>query len=124
MQKLELIRSQLLLHSCCPLAKTDTNISVLYKLTLLRIYGLRQHSCNLVTPKGDFFSESAMCFSISKSPEKNIPKNILSLKFKFQVQDSFFVYVFFEIWRFEKHIALSEKKPPLVQSNCCAGYYD
>jgi hypothetical protein len=34
-------------------------------------------------------------------------------RFKFQVQDSFLEYFFFEIWRFEKHIALSEKKPPL-----------
>ena len=30
--------------------------------------------------------------------------------FKFQVQDSFLEYFF---WRFEKRIALSEKKPPL-----------
>ena len=30
--------------------------------------------------------------------------------FKFQVQDSFLEYLF---WRFEKHIALSEKNPPL-----------
>ena len=34
--------------------------------------------------------------------------------FKFQVQDSFFGIFFGEIWRFEKRIALSEKKPPLV----------
>ena len=33
--------------------------------------------------------------------------------FKFQVQDSFLEYFFWEIWRFEKRIALSEKKPPL-----------
>ena len=33
--------------------------------------------------------------------------------FKFQVQDSDLEYFFFEIWRFEKRIALSEKKPPL-----------
>ena len=30
--------------------------------------------------------------------------------FRFQVQDSFLEYIFLEIWRFEKHIALSEKK--------------
>ena len=30
--------------------------------------------------------------------------------FKFQVQDSFLEYFFLEIWRFEKRIALSEKK--------------
>ena len=41
-------------------------------------------------------------------------KTILSLKFKFQVQDSFLEYFFLEIWRFEKRIALSEKKPPLL----------
>ena len=33
--------------------------------------------------------------------------------FKFQVQDSFFEYFFFEIWRSKKRIALSGKKPPL-----------
>ena len=32
-------------------------------------------------------------------------------KFKFQVQDSDLEYLF---WHCEKHIALSEKKPPLV----------
>ena len=38
--------------------------------------------------------------------------------FKFQVQDSFFGIVFFlEIERFEKRIALSEKKPPLGNVN-------
>ena len=34
--------------------------------------------------------------------------------FKFQVQDSFLEYFFFEIWRSEKRIALSEKKSPLA----------
>ena len=33
--------------------------------------------------------------------------------FKFQVQDSFLEYFFFEIWRSKKQNALSEKKPPL-----------
>ena len=33
-------------------------------------------------------------------------------KSEFQVQDSFFEYCF---WRFEKRIALSEKKQPLVK---------
>ena len=36
--------------------------------------------------------------------------------FEFQVQDSFLKYIFLEIGRFEKRIALSEKKPPLSQS--------
>ena len=39
-------------------------------------------------------------------------KTILNMKFKFQVQDSFLNF-FFEIWRFERRIALSEKKTPL-----------
>ena len=34
--------------------------------------------------------------------------------FKFQVQDSFLEFIL-EIWRFEKRIALSEKKSPLVE---------
>ena len=33
--------------------------------------------------------------------------------FEFQVQASFLEYCFLEIGRFEKRIALSEKKPPL-----------
>ena len=33
--------------------------------------------------------------------------------FKFQVQDSFLEYFFFEIWRSKKRIALSGKKTPL-----------
>ena len=37
--------------------------------------------------------------------------------FKFQVQDSFLEYLFWEIWRFKKRIALSEKKPPLRNAN-------
>ena len=35
--------------------------------------------------------------------------------FKFQVQDSFLEYFFFEIWRSKKRIALSGKKPPLIK---------
>ena len=50
-------------------------------------------------------------FQISK--KKIFQKTILNLKFEFQVQDSFLEYIFLEIWRFEKHIALSEKKTPL-----------
>ena len=33
--------------------------------------------------------------------------------FKFQAQDSFWEYFFFEIWRLQKRIPLSGKKPPL-----------
>ena len=35
-------------------------------------------------------------------------------KFKFQGQDSDLDYFFFEVWRFDKPIALLEKKTPLV----------
>ena len=49
-------------------------------------------------PKG---KESVICFSNLQK------KTILSLKFDFQVQDSFFGIFF---WRFEKQITLSEKK--------------
>ena len=40
--------------------------------------------------------------------------------FKFQVQDSDLEKFILEIWRFEKRISLSEKKPPLacfIQNN-------
>ena len=36
---------------------------------------------------------------------------VMGGKFKFQVQDSDLEYLF---WRFDKHIALSEKKLPLA----------
>ena len=58
--------------------------------------------------KGGFFSESVIRFL--NLQKKIFQKTILSLKFKFQVKDSFLDYSF---WRFEKRIALSEKKPPL-----------
>ena len=70
-----------------------------------------------VFSKGGFFSESVICFS--NLQKKIFQKTILNLKFKFpannskvkfQGQDSFLEYFF---WRFEKRIALSEKKPPL-----------
>ena len=38
---------------------------------------------------------------------------VIGGKFKFQAQDSFLEYFFSEIWRSEKQIALSEKKPSL-----------
>ena len=38
---------------------------------------------------------------------------VIGGKFKFQVQDSDMEYFFLLIWRFEKYIALSEKKKPL-----------
>ena len=60
-----------------------------------------------------FFQKVRCVFWISKS-QKTIQETILSLKFKFQAQDSFLEYFFlFEIWRSKKWIELSEKKPPL-----------
>ena len=84
--------------------------------------------------KGGFFQKVGFVFQISQSPEKKYSKKtILNLKFKipaqnstimlcmggnlkFQVQDSFFEYIFFEIWRSKKRIALSEKKSPISKS--------
>ena len=61
---------------------------------------------NVLKLKVAFFSESVIRFFKSPNLKKKYSKKtILSLKFKFQVQD-----IFLEIWRFEKHIALSEKK--------------
>ena len=53
---------------------------------------------------------------------ENTPLNkftVMGGNLKFQVQDSDLEYIFLEIWRFEKHIALSETKPPLdaLQAN-------
>ena len=77
--------------------------------------------------KGGFFSESAIRFSnLQISKKKKFQKAILSLKFKFPANNSkqqiqisssgkYFGIFFLEIWRFEKRIALSEKKPPLLK---------
>ena len=49
----------------------------------------------------------------------NILLHLLFYKYcveKFQVQVSDLEYFFFESWRFEKHIAFSEKKLPLITS--------
>ena len=63
-----------------------------------------------------FFQNLQFVFQIPKSQKNIFQKTILSLKFKFQAQDSFLkFFFFFEIWRSEKNfIALSEKKQPLV----------
>ena len=45
--------------------------------------------------KGGFFQRVQLVFQISK--KKNIPKTILSLKFKFEVQDSYLEYLFLEV---------------------------
>ena len=76
--------------------------------------------------EGGFFSESQIRFSnLQISKKKNFQKTILDLKFKFPANFSilllagnlnfkfrivFLEYFFLEIWRFEKQIALSEKK--------------
>ena len=79
--------------------------------------------------KGDFFSESVIRFSNLPISKKIFQKTILSLKFKFPAYNALlllagnsnlkfrvvFRNIFLEIWRFEKHIALSEKNPPLQQ---------
>ena len=73
--------------------------------------------------KGDFFSESAMCFShcqnkysksLSWAWNLNELFTVMGGKFKFQIQDSNLEYLF---WRFDKHIILSEKKLPLPATN-------
>ena len=73
--------------------------------------------------KCGFFSEISMRFSnlqnkYSKSLSWawNLNKLFIVMggKFKFQVQDSDLEYLF---WRFDKHIALSEKKLPLVRTS-------
>ena len=44
----------------------------------------------------------------------NLLSTAIGGKSKFQVQDSDLEYILFKIRRFKKHIALSEKKPPLM----------
>ena len=75
-----------------------------------------------------FFQKVWFFFFDLQISKKNIPKNypeleisisrqkrftVIGGKSKFQAQDSFLEYYFLKIWRFEKQIALSEKKPPL-----------
>ena len=63
-----------------------------------------------LSSKVAFFSESAIRFSnLQMYKKKYLKKTILSLKFEFQVQDSFLEYFFLEIWISEKRITLSEK---------------
>ena len=42
---------------------------------------------------------------------------VMSGNFKFQVQDSDLEYLFLEILIFEKRIAFSDKKPPLITTS-------
>ena len=58
-----------------------------------------------------FFQKVRFAFQIFESQKKIFQKTILSLKFKFQAQDSFLEYFFL---RFSDHITFSEKKQPLV----------
>jgi hypothetical protein len=69
-----------------------------------------------------FFQKVRLVFQISKSQQKNIPKNypelehftVIGGKFKYQAQDSFLEYFFVEIWRSEKISShFLKKKPPL-----------
>ena len=69
--------------------------------------------------KDVFFSESVMCSSHCQNRySKSLPWawnlnklfTVMGGKFKFHVQDSDLEYLF---WQCEKHIAISEKKPPL-----------
>ena len=85
--------------------------------------------------KGGLFSESAIHFSnLPISKEKIFQKTILNLKFKipahsiillwagilnFKFRIVFWNIFSLEIWRFEKCIALSENKPPLVKLHIC-----
>ena len=66
---------------------------------------------SFLIPKCGFFSESSIHFL---DLQKLSQKTILSLKFKFHAQDSFLEYLYLDIWRFEKQIALSEQKLPLA----------
>ena len=75
-----------------------------------------------------FFQKVRFGFQTSKSPKKIFQKTILNLKFEIPAHNSIMLWarilnfksrivfwiLFLEIWRFEKRIALSEKKPPLV----------
>ena len=91
-----------------------------FSLSRIRVYRKEHRKRNRKSiTKGDFFSESAMCFSHfqneyfkSLSWAWNLNKlfTVMGGKFKFQVQDSDLEYLF---CRFDKHIALSEKKLPL-----------
>jgi hypothetical protein len=72
-----------------------------------------------------FIQKVRFIFQISKNKHSkllswawnlNFLFTVIGGKFKFQVQDSDLEYLFWEVWRFEKHIALSEKKQPLYIS--------
>ena len=79
-----------------------------------------------------FFQKVRYVFQISKSPKKRYSKKpILNMKFEFPANTLlllagnlnfkfrivFWNIFFLEIWSFEKRIALSEKKPPLLLSS-------
>ena len=51
--------------------------------------------------------------AISSTDVHSLSFSIMSGKFKFQIQDRDLEYLF---WRFDKHIAFSEKKLPLIIS--------
>ena len=82
-----------------------------------------------------FIQKVWFVFQISKSPKKIYSKllswawnlnflfTVIGWKFKFQVQNRDLEYFFFEIWRFEKHIKLYEKNPPLVSCQSLGDYF-
>ena len=99
-----IVRELLLWSFKCRHSKLVSPLNSKWRLQLARVWN------STIVTKGGFFSESAICFFKSPNLQKKIfQKTTLSLKFKFLVQDSFLEYIFLEIWRFEKHIALSEK---------------
>ena len=96
-------------------------------------YDLTSWFISIQDKGGFFFQKMRFVFQISK--KSIFQKNILSLKFKFPVNNSilqlagnlnlklwivFWNIFILEIWRFEKRIAFSEKKPLLTfHSNSC-----
>ena len=63
-----------------------------------------------------FIHKVPFIFQISMAPKNIFQKTILSLKFEFTANNINQQIIFLETGRFEKHIARSEKKPPLVNT--------
>ena len=55
-----------------------------------------------------------ICHSNIYITNSKFPPMTVNNKFRFKAQDSNLEYLFLETWRFEKGIALFEKKTPLV----------
>ena len=97
-------------------------------LSFVNFYHIRLDNSGPIYHEGRSLLESAICFSNLQISKKKFQKTILNLKFKFPAYNTllllagnlnfkfrivFWNISFLEIWRFEKRIALSEKKPPL-----------